>query len=329
METLSWLLVEPRLLAGGPWALSMGGSRGVQFGRDTLDERLFVRLPAQTGETAPTTSFADLRVEVRLVDAKYFLEVSTAAGRIFREFHRFATLVTEAYERADATASEAFLTAIEGWQELVAEKNILTPDQQTGLMGELLLLRALVELHGLDAHESWIGRDPALPARHDFRIGSIDLEVKTTRSTLRRHFIHGMSQLVAAEGHALYILSIRLEAAGARSGLSLADLVHLLREELGQGKFRQRFEQRLRASQYNDADSHHYQEPVIVADSPRLVPVNDICPRITPQVLESELGLTVLSRIDDVTYRIDVEGMGCKQASYEFMKALGPLEIRI
>jgi hypothetical protein len=329
METLSWLMIEPRLSAGGPWALSMGGSRGVQFGKDVIDGRLFVRMPAEAGEMAPSTAYADLQVEIRSVGTQNFLEVSTTSERIFREFHRFATLVTEAYERADATASAAFLSAIDGWQELVAEKNILTRDQQTGLMGELLLLQALVALHGLDAHESWIGRDPALPARHDFRVGSIDVEVKTTRSTLRRHFIHGINQLVPAEGHALYILSIRVEAAGAHSGRSLVDQVLLLREGLGEGRFREQFEQRLRACQFKDADSHFYREPLILADSPRLVHVNDVCPRITPQILESELGPAVLSRIDNVTYQVDLEGLGYAHGSVQFMQVLGPLEVRI
>lgn len=329
MDTLSWLMIEPRLSAGGPWALSMGGSRGVVFGRDAFDGRLFVRMPAQIGEIAPSTAYADLQVEVRLVGSQYFLEISTTADRIFREFHRFATLVTEAYERTGTTAPAAFLSAIDGWQELVAEKDILTREQQSGLMGELLLLQALVELHGLDAHESWIGRDPGLPARHDFRIGPIDVEVKTTRSTLRRHFINGVNQLVSVEGHDLYIFSVRVEAAGARSGRSLADQVFLLREGLGEGKFRERFEQRLKASRFKDADSDFYRESLVVADSPRLVPVNNACPRITPQILESELGRSVLSRIDNVTYQVDVEGMGYAQGSAEFMRVLGALEVRI
>lgn len=298
----------------------MGGSRGVTIGFEPAASHLYVRLPTPSDE-APRDAFAGLNVQVRQVDKSFVLEIGTECVGMFREFHRFAGLLTEDFEDPSQTAIGAFEKAIERWREFTARRELLTPEQQTGLYGELLLLDAAIRLMGPASINSWIGSDPRLPARHDFRMHAVDIEVKTTRSRERCHFVHGLEQLQPAPNHRLYILSIRTEPAGTGEGVSLADLVVRVRDQLKKDTNHSRtFELKLSTAGYLDADASFYSERLSLADSPRVIPVNEDCPRLTPGTLGKVLPSTIARRIEQVSYRIDLEGLGFEQGSTDYDK---------
>lgn len=74
-----------------------------------------------------------------------------------------------------------FLGRIRGWQEFMerGSVSILGPDAELGLVGELVLLRRLID-HGIPARtvlEAWQG---PLRGLHDFVLGSGAIEVKAT-----------------------------------------------------------------------------------------------------------------------------------------------------
>ena len=82
-----------------------------------------------------------------------------------------------------------------------------------------------------------------------FEFGEIDIEVKSTRTARREHFIHGLKQLEPSMGHELFLLSLRFEAAGYSNGKSLYDRIVAIRRKLSDSAAGlEEFETRLKAS---------------------------------------------------------------------------------
>jgi hypothetical protein len=222
----------------------------------------------------------------------------------------------------------AFADALDRWRQLSSRRNLLAPEQQLGLYGELRVLHALIGRGGAAALDAWIAKDANFPQRHDFRVRGADLEIKTTRFTSRRHFIHGLQQLVPAPDIKLFILSLRVEPAGAQPGISLSDCVQGIKERLaGHHHALATFEDQLQSAQYSEIDSSFYTEKLRLADSPRLIRVNDDCPRITPSIVLSALPPDTAARIDDVSYIINLEGLGFDHKSSEYEALFGSMDL--
>ena len=64
-------------------------------------------------------------------------------------------------------------------------------------------------------------------------------------------------------------------------------------------------------ARYRDEDDPQYRDRTILADTPTFIPVDDKCPRLVASTIQSAVGPELASRIgQDLTYRIDVEGLG-------------------
>lgn len=325
MELLAWERLSDHIQSRVPVLLPMGGSRGAVVGYEPQAQRLFVRLVSEAGPLTAASPYAELHVEARQEGGKPVMEVFTTAPHLFKEFHRFAGLLTEEYERPSLTAADAFSAVVERWRELTLRRDLLSADEQIGLAGELAVLAALAGKEGPQSIAAWTGRIPGGPERHDFRIGTVDLEVKSTRSSKRQHVIHGLRQLEPSAGHTLFVVSLRFESAGLGSGLALGERVSQVRELLRVRPASAReFEEKLVAARYDDRDQPHYDERTILADTPMLIPVDDAFPRLVPASLRVALGDHLAARIAyDVTYRIDVEGLGTAVTSSQRAMSLG------
>jgi putative PD-(D/E)XK family protein DUF4420 len=330
LQILTWDVFERYLHSPSPTVLNMGGTRGVQVGFNPATGNMFVRIPTDPGSTVPPSPYSELEIEISGSDLGTALVVSTAAQHLFREFHRFAEIVTEDFEDPIQTAQGALEASIIRWRELISRLTLLSEEKQLGLQGELVFLRALLKIHGAKAIKSWTGRNILLAERHDFRLGQIDIEVKSTRNKQRQHIIHGLDQLRPSMGHTLYLLSLRFESAGLSGGRSLCDEVEDIRRIIGMDSVeRSEFEHRILASGYRDNDEQHYQEKLIFADAPILVNVDDNFPKIVRDTLESTLPSESAGRITDVSYRINIDGLGVRQGSEPFIKVIGELRLEI
>lgn len=328
METLAWEVFEEHMRGAIPVALKMGGTRGVRIGFNPTSQSMFIRLPINPRASIPPNPYVELAVKILKDETGSVLEITTTTDRLFREFHRFAGIITEDFEEPRQTAVGAFETAIHRWRELISRKGLLTDEQQLGLQGELAFLRALLRVHGPQSVLAWTGRNQSFPERHDFRIGTIEIEIKSTRSSHRHHIIHGLSQLQASASYKLYIFSIRFESAGVGGGRSLCDEIKDIRLTLGNAELElKEFNGRLLASGFRDEEAEHYQKKLILADLPMLIAVDDSCPRITRQMISNELPSELAARIDDLSYRVNLEGIGFMQDSEEFITILGKIRL--
>ncbi|MFH8472892.1 PD-(D/E)XK motif protein [Streptomyces sp. NPDC018000] len=103
---------------------------------------------------------------------------------------------------------KALYTVLDRWKALFRAQGVLLgPEQVAGLFGELVVLKRLLEKDP-SAHRLWCGPGRY---RHDFWAGTTALEVKTSTSAEgRRPRIHGLDQLEAPEGGALWLTWFRL-----------------------------------------------------------------------------------------------------------------------
>ena len=112
---------------------------------------------------------------------------------------------------------------IQKWREVLKSLATREPSESAkiGLMGELVVLRALFAIQGPSAIDAWVGQDRS---RHDFEFEAKAVEVKSSLNlSAKRAHIHGAKQLEAAPGTSLDLLLIQFEK--AQKGITVADLV--------------------------------------------------------------------------------------------------------
>ncbi|MCI4064498.1 PD-(D/E)XK motif protein [Micromonospora sp. R77] len=106
---------------------------------------------------------------------------------------------------------------------LTERNRSISRDREVGLVGELLtLIGACKRLGPQAAVSAWRGPHGE---EHDFAIEDLDVEVKTTASERRAHWIGSLTQLQATPPAPLWLVSHQLTEAGRGQGWTLGELV--------------------------------------------------------------------------------------------------------
>jgi hypothetical protein len=196
-----------------------------------------------------------------------------------------------------AAATGAALTNL---KTILTLRRRLSPDQQIGLLGELLVVRRLLTAYPEDDVIAWwLG---PLAEQHDFAFPDADVEVKTTTAERRTHVIHGTGQLQPNPGRPLWLLSIQVTRAGGADGLSLTGLVDDVRDRLSAR--RGRFLEHLVGLGWRVGDADLYRDLYLLRTAPQAFLVDDDFPAITDTRLRATVPHTEL--VSAVTYRVDV-----------------------
>jgi hypothetical protein len=110
--------------------------------------------------------------------------------------------------QSGASLRHAVSEAVAQFKGLLASRARLTAEKEAGLIGELLVLRHLIDTLGEEgALQAWLGPDSE---EHDFGFVAYDAEVKTTRSEDRIHLIGSETQLQPQPDRPLYLVSIQI-----------------------------------------------------------------------------------------------------------------------
>lgn len=317
---LSWERFESLIEAGPPAVEVVAGEPRVEIFTDAGGSRIGVRTPAAEADPPPSP-LIEIDIRRRRVDDAEVVEISTANSALYRDFYAFACAVADRLQIDSMPAGAAVDSALEAWAALLRRLALLTDERQAGLIGELWLLRRLAAAVGWStAVEAWKGADAE---EHDFSWPGADVEVKTTLSETRVHVIGSLTQLVPTGSTPLFILSIQLTGAGAGSGETLAEAVQAARDGLAaeDDATRRRLRARLEHSGWRDENGPHYRRRFVSRAQPTLVPVDESCPVITPGTLSS-LGPDRLARVGQVTYRVDLTGLGHEDGSPQFLAML-------
>lgn len=289
--------------------------------------RIGARFATSNAEPPPLSPLAAISVCNVIDEGVQCIEVSTSTFELFRNFYFFLLDVIAEILDHGADPRAALAASLSRWHSLLRESIILTDEQQTGLYGELWVLRRLIDGLGPNAIKAWTGptKQP-----HDFRLTNIEIEVKTTTGVRRTHTVNGLAQLMPSPGCSLFIASLRIEDAGS-GGETLPDVVASIYFRLaGSEDIKALFSAGLTAVGYRDADVNYYsrrrRRP---ADAVIIVPVEDGCPRLTTESFEKLPARYAPERILDVTYKVDLSGLGFVDGSTEFLRILPAPAMRI
>ncbi len=274
----------------------------------------------ETDDPPALAPLATVRSAELDVGGRRCLELSVAAAPLYRSFYQLlADLTARVFD--GAPVGEAAGAVLADWRALLQQAAALSDERQTGLFGELWLLERLIGARGFGAVEAWTG---PLGAAHDFRTSEGDIEVKATYGVRRVHMINGLSQFTPVGDTPLYLLSLRLEAAG-QGGRSLPEAVAEIRLRLKASPSHvDRFEQALECVGYRDEDVHLYPARRRLAAPAMLAPVVDGLPRLSRSALGDLAPRYAAERIVEVAYRIDVEGLGWLDDTAEFLTVIPP-----
>lgn len=208
----------------------------------------------------------------------------------------------------------SFLDRVSAWQDFMKKgRQNLTIESQTGLFGELSLIKDLLGL-GLkeEAIKTW---DGPLNGLQDFHIGFGAIEVKSTIS--QDGFIAkigSLDQLSDSTYKPLYLVGKKL--AISPNGISLPMLVDEIRNALaGDSSLLSNFESRLLRSGYLDMHSGAY-DRLLVVERSLMYEVDEGFPRLTPQLVNP--------LVKSARYEIDISSLPVKALDLiEILNKLG------
>ncbi|MEU1837464.1 PD-(D/E)XK motif protein [Micromonospora chersina] len=209
---------------------------------------------------------------------------------------------------ADRTqlGGQGFATAVTDTVRLLSRllerSRSLAQERELGLCGELLVLLGACRRFGPErAVAGWRG-----PHReeHDFAIGHFDVEVKTTSSERRAHWIDSLTQLQPTTPTPLWLVSHQLTEAGPGQGWRLGDLVGAVREAVIGSTVRDDLDRRLAAAGWADT----FGELCVTRWRRRVASSAYIVAGDFPRLTANQLTSAALdhSSLTDVRYRIDL-----------------------
>jgi hypothetical protein len=210
-----------------------------------------------------------------------------------------------------------FLGRIRAWQEFMRKgAQALSPESEIGLVGELVLLRAIIDagVPLATAIEAWLG---PLDGVRDFELGTGSLEVKATLSAAGFPAkIGSLEQLDDSVRQPLFLAGARLRQ--TESGRSLPELIEEMRDvAAGEAEATRLLTERLIAAGYFDAHADRYIRRFTLAEI-RVVEVRDDFPRLTQG--------SVPPGVTRATYEIDLDkAAGPSIPAVDALKKLGAI----
>ena len=214
------------------------------------------------------------------------------------------------YKGIDSTLRvRTFLNRMRAWQDFMRKGQpvILSSEEEVGLFGELIALRALID-RGLTADAAvaaWMGPQDGI---HDFVLGAGGIEVKTcSRHGRFVARIGELDQLDDSGVRPLYLMAVQLGQTDV--GQSLPEKVQEVRDIIaGEVDAPLRFENCLLRLGYVDLHSTSYVRRFSALET-RLYEVNDQFPRLYPG--------NVPSAVLRASYDLDIEAIPVEQVSLE------------
>jgi hypothetical protein len=247
-----------------------------------------------------------------------WLEIVTTDPKLIRNLYDLGLEIIDEAQLRQTPLSDALATAMDNWRRMVRRPPLLSVEVATGLAGELWFLDQIINRfgpeHGL---RSWTGPAGAI---HDFLINGVDIEVKSTRRSERKHVIDNVAQLEPSVERSLFLLSVHFQP-GGDDGESLRNRIENIRSLLTP-TLRTEFNTRLQQSfKLSEEAIDRETDTLVMRDTPRLVPVDNSFPRISRGDLEAmQFGNS--ERLSEVGFTVDVTDLGFAQGTNEFTELI-------
>lgn len=286
---------------GVPVAIPIAGTPVLRLRIDPARGRLTLRTPLSPEVEPPVNTLAHIAVDVRIEGAQRFLEISTTDPRLIVDGHAMLMAIADRIQLDGIEPIEALETTLATWESILASRVRLTLQAEVGLFGELLVVQALLDTATAGV-SAWRG---GLSEEHDFGFADADVETKTTTGEQRRHWIHGLGQLVPTGETPLWLLSVQLTRAGEGEGHRLPELIDDVRGRAS-GAERARLAQNLTAAGWSEdqrdlvTDRWRPRTPALAFR------VADDFPRLTPDLLGA--ASIDVAPLRQVVYEIELTG---------------------
>lgn len=266
---------------------------------DGTSQRISLLTP-HTGPVQNTAALKRVSTGLETRNGSEWARITVDARDMYTEAYGLMLSIVQAM-RGGATFTAATSAAMTNMKTLLAAKPRISDEKQIGLVGELLLFRALLDTFDeYSVIDWWLG---PLAEERDYAFPTFDAEVKTTTGESRTHVISGASQLDPSPGRPLWLVSIQITRAGGDpNGFSLPALVNEISELLT--TTRDRFAAYLALQNWDDDDDALYPTTYIFRSSPAAYLVDDDFPAITQDRLNAAVPHSDL--VSAVTYRVDV-----------------------
>lgn len=320
---IAWEELDVRIASGIPFVHRIPA---LKRGSPPLDVRvsehgkeLALRIPVRGDGALSISPLAAIAIEVIPVPGGQTIEISTRTRALFQELYGFFVSVSDKIQLSHTDPFVAVAETVDAWRDLLRAQAILSEEAQLGLRGELHFMRHLIARIGDGALDAWTGpqRQP-----HDFRVRKNEFEVKTTRSVNHVHVVNGLGQLEPSPECQLYVYSLRMAPAGPGAGTTLPQDIEQTGQLLSPAGLFRLVSMLKKHYGYEASHATWYPQRLQPAAPPRIVPVDDGCPRITAAMLSA---LPHAGCLSDVRYRVNLEGLGYPEGSAEHAAVLATL----
>jgi hypothetical protein len=247
----------------------------------------------------PVNTLAHVAVKTLVESGNRFIEISTTDPRLVVDGYAMLMAVADRIQFDGCKPLDALDETLKTWASILSTRTRLTAEAEVGLFGELLVLRALLETGAADAL-AWRG---GFGEEHDFGFTHADAEAKATSGERRRHWIHGLTQLVATGETPLWLLSLQLTRGGDQQGETLPGLIDDV-SSLADAAGRSRIEANLARIGWKEEQRDLFDERWRLRTTPLALRVDDDFPRLTPSILINA-GVDT-SRLRQVSYEVDL-----------------------
>ncbi|RJO78715.1 PD-(D/E)XK motif protein [Nocardia panacis] len=274
-----------------------------------ITPELGLRIEIPSVSAAPGTGLSNIATRVTTFDGHWYLEVVVTNGALFRDAYPVLCAMIDRVQLDGMKPVVALRATLAKLSTLLLSPEKLSREREVGLFGELLVLGGLFgPLGARDALRAWRGGDAE---EHDFGLRELDIEVKTTSSERRTHWIESLTQLMPTGARPLWVVSHQITPAGTGAGRTLPELVDIVRSQVSDDALLDTFETQLVGSGWYEAVRDQL-STVWTRRTPS-VPhaVTGDFPRLTPDAIRTDW--VPMGRIPDVKYRINLDGLTTTQ----------------
>ncbi|RZT77198.1 putative PD-(D/E)XK family protein DUF4420 [Micromonospora violae] len=289
------------LAAGVPMAHPMGKRPPLTLTIDPEHRAIILQGPLADREGVPRLRLEHLSVRLSPRDPGQ-LQIVITEPALFVDAYPILCAIADRAQLDGKGFGVAVTETLRLLTRLMGHSRSISREHELGLCGELLtLIGACRRLGPQAAVSSWRGPHGE---EHDFAIGDVDVEVKTTASESRSHWIGSLTQLQATPPTPLWLVSHQLTEAGPGQGWRLGELVAAVRDAAATSTAGLELDAKLAMAGWAEPFDELCVTRWRRRSPTRAFLVNDGFPRLTARQLAST-GYDY-SHVTDVRYRIDL-----------------------
>lgn len=258
--------------------------------------RLTLRAAIAAAVDPPPNLLKNLRVRSTSVAGQRQISVAIEGTELMLDGHAMLCAIADRIQLDGMDSMVAVTETLKQWRNVLAARGRMSPEAEIGLVGELLILEALCAATDASALLAWRG---ALHEEHDFGLRELDLEVKTTSTERRQHWITSLTQLQPTQSRSLGLVSLQITR-GGKAGRTLPEIV----DGLGQTVDTATFEAKLAKVGWDPSASDLFPDRWLLRSQPAFFMIGGAFPALTRGLLTS--ANPALTAITEVRYRIDL-----------------------